>query len=154
MDLALLIGFCIMFLSTGAYYGMSLKYPIEKRTFHYVTMFVTGIASIAYLIMAFDGGKQMLTLESGEQRKFFYVRYLECVRRVRSPLPRVRRSAPPARRCLRARARGPLIAHRVRTLDARRAAGPSRPRSCSSTSAFSPARRSSTSPSSSAATCS
>jgi|EP00302_Diacronema_sp_CCMP2436_P045525 bacteriorhodopsin len=75
--MSLLIGFIIMFASTGAYYAMSLKYPMEKRTFHYVTMFVTGIASIAYLIMAFDGGNVMVTLASGDERKFFYVRYLD-----------------------------------------------------------------------------
>jgi len=77
MNMSLLIGFIIMFASTGAYYAMSLKYPMEKRTFHYVTMFVTGIASIAYLIMAFDGGNVMVTLASGDERKFFYVRYLD-----------------------------------------------------------------------------
>lgn len=77
MELALLIGFVVMFASTGVFYFMSLPLPTEKRIFHYVTMLVTGIASMSYLVMAFSGGMQTLTLESGQSRTFFYVRYIE-----------------------------------------------------------------------------
>lgn len=91
-NLALLIGFCIMFGSTGAYFAMAMKFPEEKRAFHYITMFVTGIASIAYLIMAFDGGLSMVTLATGQTRKFYFVRYIECARALshspRMPAPR------------------------------------------------------------------
>ncbi|KAG8460232.1 hypothetical protein KFE25_004480 [Diacronema lutheri] len=77
MILPLAIGFMILFTSTLAFFVMSMSYETEKRTFHHITMFVTGIAAIAYLIMAFEGGAAELTLTDGKVRTFFWVRYVD-----------------------------------------------------------------------------
>ena len=79
MDPTFTVGFVIMMTSTLAFYSMSLKFKPQQRVFHHITMFVTGIAATAYLIMAFDGGKSMITLADGSQRKFYYVRYGEAL---------------------------------------------------------------------------
>jgi len=81
MNSVLFAGFVILFLSTCIFYLLSGGHVEEKRVFHYISMTITGIASIAYLVMAFDGGKMELTLESGDTRDFYYIRYIECAPR-------------------------------------------------------------------------
>lgn len=86
MQTVLFTAACILFVCTGSFWGMSFSHDEDRRTFHYITMFVTGLASLAYLTMAFDGGAQELELSDGTTRKFFYIRYCECVLR-RRPAP-------------------------------------------------------------------
>lgn len=79
----LLTGAIIFLVSTIAFFLLSLNHHEDKRVFHIITLFVTGIASIAYFIMAFGGGKIVVQLaEDGDDRDFFYIRYFECVARV------------------------------------------------------------------------
>jgi bacteriorhodopsin len=77
MDPILFTGFCILFLSTCAFYFMSGSMVEEKRLFHIICMSVCGIASTAYAVMAFGGGSQELTLADGTTRPFFYIRYID-----------------------------------------------------------------------------
>jgi hypothetical protein len=143
MDPVLTTGFVIMTVSTMAFFSMSLKMKPKDRFFHYITMFVTGIASMAYLIMAFDGGKTMITTADGSERKFFWVRYGE--------LPRARRArahdtthtptpSPAHRDSSRLRRPPPFLSFALSAAPLAQPTGPSRPRSSSSTSASSPAR--------------
>jgi bacteriorhodopsin len=77
---------CILFGCTGSFWAMSFSHEEDRRSFHYITMFVTGMASLAYLAMAFNGGALELELSDGSVRKFFWIRYVECVL-LRPPAP-------------------------------------------------------------------
>lgn len=70
---ALWVGFVALFAPTVFFYSKMAIASYGKRLLHFVAIFMTGIASIAYLLMAFGFGS--IALEHG--RPFFWVRYLD-----------------------------------------------------------------------------
>lgn len=67
------IAFFGLFLPTIYFYNDTFKQPEGKRYFHVLTMSITAIASLAYLVMATGNG--VTTIDGG--RPFLYARYID-----------------------------------------------------------------------------
>eukprot|EP00127_Corallochytrium_limacisporum_P001709 Clim_evm46s77 gene=Clim_evmTU46s77 len=66
------VGFAAMAVSTFSFYLIAQRVNVELRRFHNLTFMITGIASMAYLTMAFDLGSVMVG-----HREFLYARYID-----------------------------------------------------------------------------
>lgn len=75
----------LMLAATFAFTGHSFTKPRSHRVFHYITIGVTLVASIAYFSMGSDLGQTPIPVEfrrsnskvSGINREIFYVRYID-----------------------------------------------------------------------------
>jgi len=61
--------FAIMFLSTLAFIGMSMRVPVQKRLFHVLTAFITTFATISYFAMATGDGNSFAHIILKETHK-------------------------------------------------------------------------------------
>ena len=74
-----------MFVTTGAFVGLSYTKPRQHRVFHYITSAITLVAAIAYFCMGADLGQTGIAPEfprsdpkvHGSVREIFYVRYID-----------------------------------------------------------------------------
>jgi hypothetical protein len=95
---------CILFRCTCSFYGMSFSHAAHRRTFHSITMLVTGISALCFLVLALAGGAW-----SYGDRQFFYIRYCECVRNLHLPGCSSGLNSAPPLRCRSASPRAPSV---------------------------------------------
>lgn len=74
-NFALWVGFIALLAPTVFFYSKLAMASYGQRFLHFIAIFVTGVASLAYLVMAFGFG----TIELEHGRPFYWVRYLDWI---------------------------------------------------------------------------
>ncbi|BFZ56905.1 hypothetical protein PYCC9005_003955 [Savitreella phatthalungensis] len=74
--------FAVMAFSMLVFSGMTLRIPRGERIFHYITILIVAVASIAYYTMASNLGSAAVAIEfanysSDPYRQVFYARYID-----------------------------------------------------------------------------